>query len=38
MSFKNSWDQSRISPCCNWFSNLTKGSTGHRCCKCGKEW
>lgn len=39
--FKDSWDQSKISPCCSWLSNSLKSSVSgkqNRCCKCGKEW
>ena len=39
MSFKDSWDRTKISPCCGWMSNhITGMSQGFRCCKCGKEW
>lgn len=37
MSFKDSWKQEDISPCCKWLSNKTTQNK-HKCCKCGKEW
>ena len=40
MDIKDNWKREDISPCCNWFSNPTKSTSGggHRCCKCSKEW
>ena len=40
MSIQESWNKSDISPCCNWYSNKTASKTGsgHKCCKCGKDW